>query len=128
MTIDVRAGVAVQDLLARYARFIDDRRMEDCLSLFAADAVLEVNGEKYEGRDAIQGWLEQIARNPAGRHLTTNIVVSDVTEVGASAVADLAFLSHNGNGWHLAAVGRYVDEIAVVESRFVFTRRRIEIG
>jgi 3-phenylpropionate/cinnamic acid dioxygenase small subunit len=119
----------VQDLLARYAHFLDDRRLDECAQLFSADAILIVNGQPFAGRLAIRDWLDVIGRRPAGRHLTSNVMLTEVAEQTAKSVADLTYLRRNSSGgWELAALGRYLDEVAWDGSSCVFTRRQIELG
>lgn len=121
----VLAGV--QDLLARYARAIDDRRLDDCAALFAEDAVLVVNGQRHDGRPAIRAWMDELAKNPAGRHLTVNVVVEAGGADGAGAVSDVAYLRRGDGGWQVAVAGRYTDEVAVLDGHWRFVRRDIAI-
>ncbi len=127
-TTNVDVAMAVQELLARYARLIDDRRLDDCAALFSDEAVLVVNGQKHEGRSAIRTWMAEIGRNPGGRHLTMNTVLDEASPDRASGVSDLAHLRRGPAGrWELSAVGRYIDDMAAINDTWVFTRRQIDI-
>jgi 3-phenylpropionate/cinnamic acid dioxygenase small subunit len=126
--IDPAVFAAVQDLQARYAHFIDDRRLDECAELFHHDAVLVLNGSVFEGRAAIREWLDGIGRRPAGRHLTSNVMLTEVGERRASSVADLTYWRRSPEArWELGAIGRYSDEMAWIDSSWVFTRRQIDL-
>jgi 3-phenylpropionate/cinnamic acid dioxygenase small subunit len=119
----------VQDLLARYAQSMDDRRLDDCAALFSPDAVLVLNGEEHQGRPAIRTWMEELGKRPPGRHLTVNMVVTESQPGRVTSVADVAFLGRQpGAGWQIVAVGRYTDEIELSEGPPEFLRREINIG
>jgi SnoaL-like domain len=127
--IDPAVLAAVHDLLARYARFLDDRRLDQCAELFHHDAVMVLNGTRFEGRTAIREWLDGVGRRPAGRHMTSNLMLTEVGDRRASSVADLTYWRRAPNGrWELGAIGRYADDMAWVDSSCVFTRRQIDLG
>ena len=121
-------ALAVQDLLARYARSIDNRSLDCCAELFSNDAVLVVNGHAHNGRPAIRAWMAEIGRNPGGRHLITNTVLDEARPDRAQGVSDFAYLRRDGSGqWELSAVGRYHDKIVRINEAWLFARREINI-
>lgn len=121
--------VGVPDLLARYALSMDDRRLDDCLALFTDDAALTVNGNLTEGKAAIRDWMQTLAANPAGKHLTTNVAVTPHGADRATSVADLAFLRRGDDGrWALYMAGRYEDDIVLRDREWRFARRDILMG
>jgi 3-phenylpropionate/cinnamic acid dioxygenase small subunit len=116
----------VRRTMAAYCHTVDDGRFDEFEQLWAADAVVEVRGDRIEGRAAIRAWIEQ-AQPPErrGKHVTVNSEIDVAGADTASSVSDFLFFARGERGPRVTASGRYLDEFTPVEGAWVFTRRRI---
>jgi uncharacterized protein (TIGR02246 family) len=124
------AREAIRDLVARYNSTADSARFDETLELFAPDAVMDTDGDRHEGRDAIRAMFDDaktsLAAHAGGaprylRHFTSTLQI-DVTDATAAAKARCYYqviLPHGLDHW-----GRYIDEFGVVDGRWLFTSRR----
>jgi uncharacterized protein (TIGR02246 family) len=121
------ARESVRDLVARYNAAGDSGRFDEVLSLFAPDAVLDVDGIAYVGHDQIRSLFDGAAeafREGTGpvlvRHYTSTLQIDvDGPAQARSRCYYQVLMSHGLDHW-----GRYIDDYAVIGSRWVFTRRR----
>ncbi len=121
------ARESVRDLVARYNANGDSGRVEQVLALFAPDGVLETDGVAHPGRAAIGALFAAAAADLARRaapvvlrHHTATTQVDVVAPGRATARSYYAVLLGPGlDHW-----GRYLDDAAEVDGRWVFTRRR----
>jgi uncharacterized protein (TIGR02246 family) len=128
-TPDPAVLAAVQDLLARYAHAMDQRKLDDCIALFDDNAVLSVTGDTHTGKAAIRAWMDGIAEaSPPGRHLTVNITVDSLGDNRYIAEADFALVRPGEGAPTLAVIGRYYDEVGPVDDTWRFLHRTITIG
>ena len=121
------ARESVRDLVARYNANGDSGRFDQVVELFAPDAVMEVDGREYRGRDEIRTIFTTAADSirdrpgpPFVRHHTSTLQI-DVDGL-ASATARCYYqvlMAHGLDHW-----GRYIDQFGVVDGRWLFTRRR----
>lgn len=59
----------IRSRVARFARYLDERRWHDYATLYAEDAVLELPHGRAEGRDTIEKWVEaDLGRYAATHH------------------------------------------------------------
>jgi 3-phenylpropionate/cinnamic acid dioxygenase small subunit len=125
---DISTIVAVQRLLGRWAQLCDDRNVTGWATLFAPDAILEVNGKRYT-RDAIAGWLITQSANPAGCHVTINITVTPNGPEQAISRADFVFVRRDGDTgrWQIVNVGRYTDSLVCTDGTWLFAQRQITL-
>jgi len=109
----------ITNLLSRYCRAIDDRQWDELAELLAEDVRFEM-GDVTESRQELFDYMKDHLW-PAGKHLTMNpaIVVDDDT---AHADSDWIYLDANNS---IAVAGRYSDDFARRDGRWVFTVRRI---
>ena len=121
---------SVRDLIARYNANGDTGRFDEVIELFAPDAVMDVGGNRYEGRDAIRTMFTSTAqrvqaddggRRPHLRHLTATHQI-DVTSAttATSRCYFQVLMPHGLDHW-----GRYLDEFGVVDGSWRFTSRRV---
>lgn len=121
------ARESVRDLVARYNANGDSGRFDQVLELFAPDAVMEIDGEPYRGREEIRTifttaataakrWPEPVKM----RHYTATLQI-DVTgpEQVSSRCYYAVVTSHGLDHW-----GRYLDDYTVIDGRWYFARRR----
>jgi ketosteroid isomerase-like protein len=121
------AREAVRDLIARYNANGDSGRFDEVVALFARDAILDVDGEVYVGHAGIRSLFTDAAAKFADwpgavvvRHFTatTQIDVVDVAHVRVRSYYAVV-MNHGLDHW-----GRYLDDCALVDGRWLFTRRR----
>ena len=66
------------------------------------------------------------AQDPAGKHLTTNIIVTADSGNRFNVVSDFAFLRKTDDGGYaFARVGRYLDVVERKGSEYSFARREM---
>jgi SnoaL-like domain len=122
------ARECIRDLVARYNANGDSGRFDDVVALFAPDAVMDVGGVAYEGRDAIRtiftGARSQISGSGPPRYLRHLTATLQIDVVGPSAARSRCYfevlMEHGLDHW-----GRYLDEFGVVGGDWRFTRRRV---
>ena len=122
---DVCAGV--QAALAAYVHALDDGRSQDVVDTFCDDGVVEIEGMgTHRGRRellaAYAGW---VPRRPQ-RHLVLNTHVTSLGDGRARAVSDVVLLLKGRDGWGVAMVGRYDDELVRDGGAWRFARRTAE--
>ncbi|MBW8825781.1 MAG: nuclear transport factor 2 family protein [Acidobacteria bacterium] len=125
MQPDPNIFAGVNDLFARYARTMDDRRLDDCLALFADDAILVVGGNTHTGKTQIRAWMATLSGSRAGRHLTVNVIVDADDQGHTVADADFAFVRPGPDGPSIVVLGRYHDEVALIEGTWRFVHHSI---
>ena len=131
-TWEVEARECIRDLVARYNANGDSGRIDVVVALFAPDAVLEVPGESFEGREAIRAFLSGIgaetrSQRDSGfqliRHFTSTHQIDVADHDRASGRCYYAVLTDRGlDHW-----GRYVDEYRRTGDRWLFAKRRATV-
>ena len=134
MTVDeLAAREAVRDLVARYNANADSGRFDEVLALFAPDAVMVLDDETLEGRDAIAALFERTRRRVVasgtpdrGAHLrhftaTHQIDVLDVDRAVGRCYFQV-LMAHGLDHW-----GRYIDEYVRADGRWLFASRRVTV-
>ena len=115
---------AIRDVLARYNLFGDSGRIDELLELFTDDAVLVTDQATYDGRSQVRGLFEGVVGpTPVRiRHFTATHVI-DVDGDRATARCYFQVLTSSGlDHW-----GRYRDELARIDGRWLFTRREVRV-
>ena len=130
---ELSARESIRDLVARYNGNGDAGRIDDVIALFAPDAVLDVMGTAYTGHGEIRGMFDQAISDIAAgttsnstglQHHTSTVQIDVLDERHARARSYFQVLMNDGvDHW-----GRYTDEFAVVDDRWVFTRRRVTVS
>lgn len=124
------ARESIRDLVARYNSTADTGRFDETVELFAADAVMEIDGRRYEGADAIRGLFtgtqDRVAEHAGTRprylrHCTATLQIDLTSATRATGRCYFFVLMEHGlDHW-----GRYLDEYALgQDGRWVFTLRR----
>ena len=118
--------LSVRRAIASYCQTCDDGRFEEFAAVFAKDAVVAFLGKEIVGRDAIREWITAaMPEHKRGKHVTFNVVVDVQDEARASATVDFFFLARTPDGPRISTAGRYLDEFAPDDDRWVFTRHEI---
>lgn len=140
------ARESIRDCIARYNANGDSGRIDQMVEVFAPDGIMETHGERYEGREAIRAFMSDVAvqsgeyssAEPAGegstpmqewlargrpffiRHYTATTQIDVVDEMSARARSYYLVLTVHGlDHW-----GRYLDEFAPVDGRWLISHRR----
>jgi len=128
---ELTAREAIRDLVARYNANGDTGRFAQVLELFADDAVMEVPGTRYDGRDGIATLFTGTQQNVKGlaepgrpvylRHNTSThqIDVLDPTHAKGRCYY-FVIMPHGIDHW-----GRYIDEYEMRDGQWVFTHRKV---
>jgi hypothetical protein len=123
--ISTRLGVA--DLLARYQRLADSGKLDELVALFAPAAVFENNTNRFTGSGEIAEFFRATGHSfvdagiMPGRHHLATILVDPGPEPGtATTYATFVWIGRYGpDHW-----GTYRDEVAEIDGRWRFRRRR----
>lgn len=118
---------AVRHVIIRYAHTMDNRQFDEFAELYHPDAVLTLDGKPFSGREAIVGWMKELAGSPAGVHMTGNTIVK-LEGVRAHAISDFMYGRKLPEGWKLFAAGRYMDTLEKRNGQWLFLRREITLG
>jgi len=141
------ARESIRDCIARYNANGDSGRIDDMVSVFAPDGIMETGSGRYEGRDAINAFMSSVVvrgrtepaatesqsivltpteewiargRAPFIRHYTATTQIDVLSETHAKARSYYLFLTVHGlDHW-----GRYLDEFAPVDGKWLITHRR----
>ena len=142
------AREGIRDCIARYNANGDSGRIDEMVSVFAPDGVMETGSGRYEGRDAIHAFMSSVATRgkpepaassasgsvvltpteewiarggvPFIRHFTATTQIDVLSETRAKARSYYLFLTVHGlDHW-----GRYLDEFAPVDGKWLITHRR----
>lgn len=123
------AEADIRQLIGHYAHLVDARRMNECETLFAEDAHMEVMGEAYDGRKAVRGWLDSLDKigGPAGKHMVCNHVVTFHDGGKITAISDFMVFKDMDGRWASTSRGAYHDEFVYQGENLLFQKRRIEV-
>jgi len=134
----------IEDLQARYMFYLDFRDLDKYASTFTEDGVLDIVGQKWQGREEIKKAIqrpqeaapeakeapaakEKKALYPAtGRHNITNIVL----KIEGDKATGRAYWFHYGNDNPerkaiLNSYGYYEDDLVKVNGQWLFSKRVI---
>ncbi|MGE2814865.1 nuclear transport factor 2 family protein [Mycobacterium heidelbergense] len=110
---------AIREVIAGYALALDAGDIEACLRLFSDDAEFVVYGRSFAGLDEIEKMFRDA---PRGLHLTGASRI-DVRDDTATARSQVLFV--RAGDLHLRPA-LYDDELALVDGRWCFRRRRCQ--
>ena len=117
---------SVRHTIAAYCQMCDDGRFAEFADCFAADALIAYRDTRLTGRDVIREWITQaMPADKRGQHVTYNTVIDVADETHATASTDFLFLARTPDGPHISTAGRYLDEFAPFDGKWLFTRREI---
>ena len=135
---EIEAREVIRDLVARYNACGDTAQIYSVVELFAPDGVLEIGPRDtpsvYAGRDAIRSlfaanrdqWASEASsggRPHVVRHfVSTHEVTFDDARTARGRSHFLVLMAHGLDHW-----GRYFDDYAVVDGRWLFSERHIHI-
>jgi len=119
-----------QQLLTAYTRLVDAKDVEGLAAITHPDIVLvrSADAAPRAGREAFLDLYRDFARSDVqeSQHMTTNVTAVEL-DGGSLAVAAcfLAITTHPDGA--RATWGRYNDEIAERDGKWVFTAKRIQV-
>lgn len=116
----------IRTLVARYAQYTDDARIQEWTELFVEDARMEAGGQPMEGRAALTEWITAVTSSMKLRHMMagTVVVVDSATE--AHGTADMTLLAAVEGSWIIAGAPRYVDRYVKTADGWRFAERILE--
>lgn len=123
---------ACTDLVLDYALYRDQRNPQKYAELFARDAVLNVQGQTFTGREAIRNRMLAAKNAPKTRHMMSTIRISPVSDTRATGVSYVTVYMAPGaegevtpvNGF--AIVGSYIDEFVQTDEGWRIAARRLD--
>jgi len=125
MTLSAEDQLEIQGLVARYNHAVDSGDGGPFADTFADSGVLDAGGLRVEGREALEefaGGLPKRFRSP--RHITTNLLITgDGDHAELKAYVQMFTLAGDPARPELVTSGRYEDDLAKVDGRWVFVRR-----
>jgi hypothetical protein len=143
---ELQDRLQIEQIWAKYALALDSADPELYASLFTADAHVEVDGQPYEGRAAIQGLIRDIRKKlnidalPADhrgrrfgpiRHIVSGLTVDLHGNKATSESYWTEIISNGkdsrgiGNPPAVLKMGRYEDELVKLNGQWLFSRRII---
>lgn len=116
---------AIRRLMAVYAQLIDSRRLDEWGQLFTEDAVFQVWGQSWRGREAIVAAIGGMQPDWPGKHVVLTPVIDLHPPDRALVWTDLASFSSSEDGISIATIGRYHDELVEQDGRWRIERRAV---
>jgi uncharacterized protein (TIGR02246 family) len=123
---------AIETLLYRYARALDELDLDAVTALFTVDGELVTGAGTARGRDEIrayyagvrQGHVEQRQRL---RHVTTNVLIEAPAPSEAAVHSFFTVVVTEPGGVSIRWAGTYTDLVVDEGDAWRFRRRRIEV-
>ncbi|MHA7273732.1 nuclear transport factor 2 family protein [Arthrobacter sp. TMT4-20] len=117
----------LRNIVARYPQLADDSAYQEWSELFTEDGVLEFEGKRTQGREAVTQWLASTHKGPALRHVNVNvfIVVDSASEAHGSA--DLVVLAAIEGAWTIVSTVRYSDRFIKTAEGWRFAERLLDV-
>lgn len=116
----------IRNLIARYAQYADDARVQEWGELFVEDGRLQAGPLELEGRAALTDWLGSVLQGPELRHMMTGTSVVLDSESQAHGTSDMVLLAAVEGAWILAGAPRYVDRFVRTAEGWRFSERILE--
>lgn len=125
---DLEPLEAIRRLMAIYGQLLDSKRIAEWGELFTEDAVFQVWGQTWRGRDAIAAGIGGMQPDSPGKHVILAPVIDLLGPDRARAWTDLSAFSSGTDASgkqtiSIATIGRYHDELVRRDGRWRFTRR-----
>jgi hypothetical protein len=116
----------IRALVAQYAQFTDDTRLEEWTGLFVEDARMEAGGQPLEGRPALTEWITAVTSSMKLRHIMGAVTVTLDSATEAHGAADMVLLAAVEGSWIIAGAPRYVDRYVKTDAGWRFAERILE--
>jgi len=118
--------LAIMELVARYNWAIDTRDAAAYADTFTPDGVFDGGTELLTGRTELMDFVGLMARSPGAQglqHWTSNFVFLEAGPDRAVVRSYMMGPKDSGGTCSVGVVGRYVDTLAKVDGRWLFTHR-----
>ena len=122
---DPEAYEAIRRLMALYAQLLDSRRLDEWGELFTFDAIFQVWGQTWTGRNEIVKAIGGMQTEHPGKHISLTPVIDLLGSGRARAWTDLSAFASAKDGITIATIGRYHDELVFQGGRWRFARRAV---
>jgi hypothetical protein len=132
---ELSARESIRDLVARYNSNGDTGRFAEVVDLFAPDAVMDIgDGRAYHGRDEIatiftgtrDAWAKSAGVRGEPSYVRHCVTTHQIDIVDAHHARGRSYffvlMAHGIDHW-----GRYVDEYAEIDGRWLFARRKVAV-
>jgi anthranilate 1,2-dioxygenase small subunit len=116
----------IRNLVAQYAQYTDDTRIEEWTGLFVEDARMEAGGQPLEGRPALTEWITGVTSSMKLRHVMGGVTVTLDSATEAHGAADMILLAAVEGSWVLVGAPRYVDRYVKTDAGWRFAERILE--
>jgi SnoaL-like domain len=116
----------IRNLVAQYAQYTDDTRLEEWTGLFVEDARMEAMGQQLEGRPALTEWITGVTSSMKLRHIMGGVTVTVDSATEAHGAADMVLLIAVEGSWVVAGAPRYVDRYVKTDAGWRFAERILE--
>jgi len=116
----------IRTLVAQYAQYTDDTRLEEWTGLFVEDARMEAGGQPLEGRSALTEWITAVTSSMRLRHIMGAVTVTLDSATEAHGAADMVLLAAVEGSWIIAGAPRYVDRYVKTDAGWRFAERILE--
>jgi ketosteroid isomerase-like protein len=119
--------LAIQDLTARYAYYLDTFQFDKALDLFTEDSIFDeskIGSGLYEGKPAITGFFAEIKTVVSHWvHNNSNHVIEQIDGNTANAVLFTSFQGLTYSGGKMQASVYYIDDYVKQNGRWLFRKR-----
>ncbi|QDT99979.1 nuclear transport factor 2 family protein [Gimesia aquarii] len=113
----------IHELCARYTLTLDRHDIEGWADCFTEEAVFGFGDVALRGRDKIAAY-GQVHKELGSRHLNTSLLFEiDSSGQRATGQSTTVVTFTTRQGYKLAFLGRYDDEVLKVDGRWLFSRR-----
>ena len=116
----------IRNLVARYAQYTDDARIQEWTELFVEDARMEAGGQPMEGRPGLTEWITAVTSSMKLRHIMGGVTVTLDSATEAHGAADMVLLAAVEGSWIIAGAPRYVDRYVKTDGGWRFAERILE--
>lgn len=143
MTADAISALSsrldIADLIAKYAVHLDAGEFDPLEALFTENAIFDITPDPgivpvpVQGRRRIREVLEEryrvVSQQAQRRHVMSNTVIDEFSGGHAQSRTFLTVLSipKGGGGPELHGTGVYNDRFELVDGRWLFAERRLEV-
>jgi 3-phenylpropionate/cinnamic acid dioxygenase small subunit len=126
--VDDLAELAIRNLVRRYNRCLDDRRLPELVALFAEDGEMHSLGQVVRGHEELSAFFQSDQLPPLTRPVTAHHVTNLLIEVDgdtAEAESDFLVVRRNPEGaFEFMVCGRYTDVMTRTPDGWRFARRQ----